>query len=59
MANIAVRNVTVLTGANATASMGPASVTQDSTAASAILVSSATSVCVDGTICLVLSLTLG
>lgn len=47
MANIAVRNATVLTGADATASMGPASVTQDSTAASAILVSSATSVCVD------------
>lgn len=59
MANIAVRNVTVLTGADATASMGPASVTQDSTAASAILVSSATSVCVDGIIRLVLSLTLG
>lgn len=36
-ANIAVRNATVLTGADATASMGPASVTQDSTAASAIL----------------------
>lgn len=58
MANIAVRNATVLTGADATASMGPASVTQDSTAASAILVSSATSVCVDGSIRLVLSLTL-
>lgn len=44
MANIVVRNATVLTAAGATASMGPASVTQGSMAASVTLVSSTTSV---------------
>lgn len=58
MVNIVGRNATVLTGADATASMEPASVTQGSMAVSAILVSSATSVHMHGTICLVPSLTL-
>lgn len=49
MANTVVRNATVLTVAGATASTGPASVTQGSMAASATLVSPATSFYMNGT----------
>lgn len=59
MANTVVRNAIVLTGAGATASMGPASVTQGSMAVSATLVSSTTSVYMNGDACFVLSHTAG
>lgn len=60
MANTVVRSATVLTGAGATASMGPASVTQGFMAVSATLVSSTTSAYMKGaSICFVSQTVLG